>query len=32
LIAGLYQGDAVGAPRLTGLGGDHVVLAEIVIK
>lgn len=29
LIAGLYRGDAAGAPRLAGPNGDHVVLATV---
>jgi hypothetical protein len=29
LIAGLYRGDAPGAPRLAGPAGDHVVLATV---
>ncbi len=29
LIAGLYRGDAAGAPRLTGPGGDYVSLGTV---
>jgi hypothetical protein len=32
LIAGLYRGDQPGLPRLTGPGGDHVVLAQVDVK
>lgn len=32
LIAGLYRGDVEGYPRLAGLGGDFVHLAEIVLR
>ncbi|MGE5603041.1 MAG: hypothetical protein ACM30E_08320, partial [Nitrososphaerales archaeon] len=32
LIAGLYRGDAAGTPRLTGPGGDHVVLATVKVE
>ena len=32
LIAGLYRGDAEGAPRLTGPDGDYVELATIVME
>ncbi|MCX7669910.1 MAG: hypothetical protein N2439_07555, partial [Anaerolineae bacterium] len=31
LIAGLYRGDQPGYPRLTGPGGDHVLLAEVEV-
>ena len=32
LIAGLYRGDAEGAPRLTGPGGDFALLGNIVVQ
>lgn len=32
LIAGMYDGNVEGAPRLTGADGDFVSLAEIVIQ
>ncbi len=32
LIAGLYRGDAEGAPRLSGPGGDYVELAVVVVE
>ena len=32
LIAGLYRSDQPGAPRLTGPGGDHVMLAQVEVR
>lgn len=31
LIAGLYQADAEGAPRLAGPAGDTILLAEVTV-